>query len=333
MSNNFWDEDENASEYEMIEETIQNALDQEPAYFEAEDIEDEMLEEINHSSSFDLDERESVVIYNANLRLEQANLYRMLINHNLFEGVDASGQAIKNVQDELKAYITERLEILLGMKKERLQQEQRQIIESHFNDIEISFLRQLAYKGTKGKSEEGIPVQTEVRPTGIKPLSGNINGTLKPLSSRPKPQPQPIVRYEEEEVEAEPLPTKPKAGVRKKRATTPRKRKAKPKTGLKAREMTQEEIERLAREDLQRDQQILSGGNFKKLTASQKAKRIAKAEGSKKKRPSAAAPMPSQDQINMHFQNKQQHREMSNNKSDVMLGNILAAVAANKKES
>ena len=66
-----------------------------------------------------LQEEEISVVDNARIRLEQGRLYEMLIKHNLFEGVDAMPQAVAKVQTEIKEFIIERLEILLGMKSEK----------------------------------------------------------------------------------------------------------------------------------------------------------------------------------------------------------------------
>lgn len=118
-----------------------------------------------------LDEEESSVIDNARIRLEQGRLYEMLIKHNLFENVDAMPQAVAKVQSEIKEFIIERLEVLLGMKSENQPKETHIIKESQFNDMEIQALKMIASKVTKGASE----VQSEK-----KELSGGLN-TIKTL--------------------------------------------------------------------------------------------------------------------------------------------------------
>ncbi|HXF28340.1 MAG TPA: hypothetical protein VN457_00695, partial [Chlamydiales bacterium] len=120
MGKKLWEDDDTVSDYDLIAEDAQKAEElaeeyaAKPSVVEADE---EQLEEIAEESAFELNHNESNVIYNARLRLEQAKLYELLINHNLFEGVDASEQAIKNVQNELKFYIVKRLEILLGIRE------------------------------------------------------------------------------------------------------------------------------------------------------------------------------------------------------------------------
>lgn len=352
--NNFWDENnEVPSELDMLQDSY-NALeeDQAPQYYEEEDIDDEVLEEIVEEAAYDLDTKEKVVVYNARIRLEQAKLYEMLINHNLFEGVDASPQAIENVQNELKTYITERLEILLGMKKERqAPEEQVMAVDSPFNDVEVEFLKALAYKGTKGESATGQPLQTEVR-TGIKPLTGSPKPKLKSLVSKtntPKKmvkKPEPVVEVVEEEVLEEPVVERPvlkkkvtkKKVVRKKTPT--RKKRVKKKTssakkeirsGVGPRKLTRAEIDALAREEIVKEQEATDGVNWKKLSAEEKARRIAESNGQRKIiRPSTAAPMPSQDQVNAHYTMKQQASAMSTDKN-TKLNNIIASVITAQK--
>jgi len=175
----FWD-NEGESEYEKIEETYdegtQAVLDELdgkiPAEEEEMEYEDEYEEDENYDenyeeqmsdynateveSAYKLDRRESSVVNESMVRLEQARLYDMLIKHYLFVGVKAHPNALRNVQNELKSYIVDRLEILLGIKQEKSKKEgpKEFIVDSPFNDVEIDFLKALSYKGTKGASRQ-----------------------------------------------------------------------------------------------------------------------------------------------------------------------------------
>jgi hypothetical protein len=167
--------------------------------------------------AYELDDQESGVVNQAMIRLEQARLYDMLIKHDFFEGVDVNPIALRNVQNELKSYIVERLEILMGMKSDRKPLNQKIPtsinIELPFNDIEIDFLKQLSYKGTKGESakmspkvstislsseEEDNEEPVVVAPRGINKLSNQVQSLPRPItsSSTPKKTGQVIVNKE-----------------------------------------------------------------------------------------------------------------------------------------
>lgn len=141
-------------------------------------------------------EDDSELLTNARLRLEQGKLYEMLLNHDLFASVDADARAIKNVQKEIKKFIKERLEVLLGLKPDpRLIQP---VISSHttsspFSTLEIELLKRFLAKMSKGVTEKNDPstppapqqVKTESK---ISPLSNNQskNTAIKPLASSTK---------------------------------------------------------------------------------------------------------------------------------------------------
>jgi hypothetical protein len=58
------------------------------------------------------------VISEALKRIEQASLYQTLINHSLFSPNSARPEIMHQVEQEIKSFAVERLEILLGMKEE-----------------------------------------------------------------------------------------------------------------------------------------------------------------------------------------------------------------------
>lgn len=174
--------------------TENEILEQENSLYEDDYNED--FEEIDENSfsldAFDEFEEEQSVMDNARIRLEQGRLYEMLIKHNLFDGVDADLQAISNVQQEIKGFIMERLEILLGMRAEKQDVVQR--VESDFNEIEVQALKMVASKVTQGQSAKApepkkepsplTPVQKkQEKPRGLNTLSKK---SIKAAASKPK---------------------------------------------------------------------------------------------------------------------------------------------------
>jgi len=324
MSNgNFWDDldKDDDSEYSSMQEV------EDSNYYDVDEIGEEILEEIEEESAFDLDDREAAIIYNARLRLKQAELYELLINHNLFEGVDSDPRAIKNVQNELKEYIVERLEILMGMRKDKKQQvmpEEIEVsVESEFNDVEKDFLKQLAYKGTMGNSAKGIVAK---KTQTIKPLTQTTPSGLRPLVKK--------------EVLTEPTvnraaPTKPlqkKEVVQKpKKTATQAKRTVIKKNGLATRKLSKGEAELLAKEELERDLAILknNGKQWNKLSPEEKARRLANDNKVLRNKGKGKIPTPTQEQINMHYQMSSQNRINGSGKSQ--FNTVLAtAIAAQK---
>ena len=326
---NIWDQ-ESVSEYDLISEDAQNAEElaeeyaSKPTIAEADDT---TLEEIAEESAFDLDKKESNVIYNARLRLEQAKLYEMLINHNLFDGVDASPEAINNVQNELKFYIVKRLEILLGI-REPMVKAQMEVQESPLNDVEVDFLKQLAYKGTLGASASGKPIKPQ--PQVIKPIPASPGKTLKSLSAKsqkvmpvPTPQPSPgsLVRKNID-------PTK-KTIISK---SQPSKNNIKIRDSGMGRTLTEKEAELIAKEDLAKNPPKKP---FNKMTAKEKAARI-KEVNEKYKRPTPTTgvkAMPSANELEMKYINQEANRSLSKNQTEqfnTVLANALAVHKNNR---
>lgn len=92
----------------LRDETDSDAYDDED-----EDIyEDEDVDECISNISGD-NEREKRAVR----RIEQANLYLILLNHPLFAPGSARPEIITTVENELKDFILERLEVLLGMRR------------------------------------------------------------------------------------------------------------------------------------------------------------------------------------------------------------------------
>lgn len=333
-----WD-NETVSEYELISEDAEKA-EQAAAEYSAQTVvaeaSEDVLEEIIEESAFELDKKESNIVYNARLRLEQAKLYEMLINHNLFEGVDASPEAISNVQNELKFYIVKRLEILLGLREPVVRTEVA-VATLPFNDIEIDFLKQLAYKGTLGASITGKAVSPEIeKKQVVKPLTSMIQPNkpkaLKPLKKtvHMAPEEQQVVA-DKKVVKTTQVAAKNTPPVVKKapvKTTAPKIRES----GL-GREMTEKEAEILAKEDLIKNPPKKP---FHELNAKQKAERIREVN-EKHKRPTSTGrvlSMPTSQELEMKYMNQQANRSLSKSSTDqfnIILANALA-VRKNKGE-
>jgi len=344
MAKQIWD-DEEVSEYDLIAEDAQQAEElaeeyaAQPSVVEADEDE---LEEISDESAFELTQTESNVIYNARLRLEQAKLYELLINHNLFEGVDASEQAIKNVQNELKFYIVKRLEILLGIREQVVRVENAAAaVEPQFNDVEVDFLKQLAYKGTFGKSEQAEPVKIAPKAVSIKPVSTPQQKlkamTAKKVVETPKEAPLAPAPKPPEVKKAAPAPQAPPAkrpvapvAPAAKPAPQPPAKKAAPKKELKSgiapRNLTEAEAIEIAKADLK----TASGKPFHEMTAKEKAAKI-KEVNERNKRPAqvkGAMPMPTENQLFMKYTAQQENLGNSkdtNKQFNTMLASALAA--------
>ena len=327
-------EDDTVSEYDLISEEAQKAeeLAEEyasmPTVVEAEESD---LDEISEESAFELTHSESNVIYNARLRLEQAKLYEMLINHDLFEGVDASPEAIKNVQNELKFYIVKRLEILLGI-REPVVRVAAAAVDLPFNDVEIDFLKQLAYKGTFGKSSE----ERVERP----PAPRQVLRQVQKPNSLVKPKPAPAEKAKEQPRMQAPVAKRPEPPPAPKKTPTPPPQRQAPvkkaantavvgSSGM-GRNLTPDEAMAIAKEDLK----TVSKKPFHQMTAKEKAAKILEVN-EKYARPAAknAIPMPSPGELEMKYMTQQQNRGYSNNQADqfnVMLATALAAQKNNR---
>jgi len=149
-------------------------------------IEDDESEYSEGEDDSDYDEQS--VLDNAVLRLEQAQLYKMLMESDLFADVQANPEAIKNVQRELKRFIKERLEIFLGIRAPKAEAVE---YESPFSDLEIKVLKSVAHKVSGGTV--GSPIVGGSLPK----ISAKVQQPATPLRSRSssKPQRKPQPKY------------------------------------------------------------------------------------------------------------------------------------------
>lgn len=172
---------------------------QEPEYDE------EMMEELAEHGSQEDDEDYTDVLSDARLRLEQGRLYEMVIQHSLFEGLDADPRAIKSVQNQIRKFARERMEIMLGIRQEE-SAANNVFVSSPFNDLEVIVLKKVASTFSKGATEsEEANVPEEVMQT-VAPKKATLNSIgaakpktaqVKPKNVQPKPQPKPIQKTSE----------------------------------------------------------------------------------------------------------------------------------------
>jgi len=189
MSDFFNDMPEEADEHgeELIKEQI--------AEVEAREYIEEESGEFSQVLTEILTEGEAEILSDAQMRLDQARLYEMLIKHNLFDGVHANKRAIQKVQDEAKNFFLERMEILLGMRQEK-QEIQHVQVDSPFNDVEVQALKDIAAKLTKNASREADQQITPVQPPKQMGLKSVTLQQQRPQQTAPKPvvQGQPAKR-------------------------------------------------------------------------------------------------------------------------------------------
>lgn len=321
MSNFF---DEGIFEMEMLDNQEVEEVETEEYNTEEYDTSsevDELLEEVsNKKPGYSLSKQEKNVVTEAMLRLEQARLYEMLLKHNFFDGVRLNPVAKQNVEQELKKFILDRLEILLGIK-----QDVQPIVSSEvtvdlpFNSIEIEFLKALAYKGTNGASISSEPVQAQatIKPMikslpkqksqqeGLKPLVQSKPTVKKqPLKNQPVSQP---VRQPEKKQTLE----KQQQNVVQNNKTNTTKKKSKT-------------LEEIAKEDLERmrNRKPVHEMTAKELMAANK--RIE--GGGNRQRPQEAIPMPSPEQQITSVMAQRSNISNSTNDFHSILSKALGAV-------
>lgn len=288
--------------------------------------EDEVVEMFSGATesevAYELEEEEMDVVGEAMVRLEQARLYDMLIKHNLFEGVQANPTALKNVQDELKAYIVERLQILLGIKSEQPQAPTSMRVELPFNKLEIQALKDLAHKLTKGatdniKEKETVEAVAETAPQTIKPLSqARKPQGLKSLgSSQPKNPPPKQVAQPPKEVKANNVVVnktkKSKIQIPQGKIVT-----------AKGEVLSEKEI-REAQRQLEQEMELGRAKNPYEMSEEELIERNKKIKGQTKSTKVRGIPMPSADQMAIHYQHKQTERLSKDENMTTILSRVL----------
>ena len=111
-------------------------------------------------------------------RLELAYLYRLILNENLFEGDDSECKRV--VESEIRAFIRSRLEFLMGIKKEPIQNQQ---VELPFDKEEMAVLKALI-KAARKKPEiaENVKIENKPQPSlkKVSNVENKSNATKSP---------------------------------------------------------------------------------------------------------------------------------------------------------
>ena len=160
---------------------------QEVAYQEATAIQldEEAVAELQADPDTDIFEEEeedtAFLMSDANLRLEQGRLYLMVLQGDIFADTNADPKAIRNVQREIHRFVKERMEVMLGIRQEKVQET---IISSPFNDMEVTVLKMLASKMSKGQTET-VSQPTPQAPPAVPKKDGitSISGSLRPQTA------------------------------------------------------------------------------------------------------------------------------------------------------
>lgn len=135
----------------------------------------------------------------ARIRLEQGRLYEMLINHDIFAGLDSDPKAIKVVQSQIRRFAKNQMEIMLGMRQEVQKTQSISIDNFPFNDLEVITLKTIAATFSKGATEDPRAQQYSGSPPPVRKTG------LNSLGSKPQQKQQPSIQ----KPQAKPLASKP----------------------------------------------------------------------------------------------------------------------------
>jgi hypothetical protein len=310
--------DEESSEFEQS--AVPDDAELEQLLSEVEEEEDESpksqpIKKANKpatKSAYSLSSNETNVLQIAMVQLDQARLYEMLLKHNLFEGVKANAASLKNVETELKDFILQRLQILLGMKSEKKEVAQAPMVQQKikvelpFNDVEIEFLKALAFKGTKGESAKSPSTKTVEAQSisSIKaPQEEQVGLRKMSLSSSSFNEAEYDNEDDSEDEEVEDEAPKPRKPVAK---PTPQPRPA-PRT-------QNQSSEQIAKEDIKN----MAKRKPAHLMNSDELMEASKGINANKRKSSKATPMPDADALAMHYQMQQSKASNTNINSQLM---------------
>lgn len=152
----------------------------------------------------------SAVLNDANLRIEQGRLYQMIMNHDLFEGMDADPKSVQNVQKEIRKFARERMEVMLGMRKETSIVENLEI-DFPFNALEVEVLKKLAFTATKGATQHSDNFVPEVKRTTSEVENVPRRTTLNPIGNK---RSNPVIPQKQPQKQAQKLPSQPTAPLK-----------------------------------------------------------------------------------------------------------------------
>lgn len=167
--------DDETEEYELVPESELQEGDE-----VLDEIEGEM-EDMEKATTETLK-----AISEAEKRIEQANLYKAVLNGNLFAKGSARPEIIKIVDKEFKAFVMYRLEVLLGIKNEAgLRPQQAAQMVSPFSQAEITALKAIAARLNKT-----APPQQQLAQPMITPIAAESQEQIAPVTQEIEPQGQ-----------------------------------------------------------------------------------------------------------------------------------------------
>lgn len=191
MSKKFFDDDDFP---EMVHLPPEEGSEEFGGQDEADQYEDESEEQVGFEGEDgrSLEEHEepamddSTILSNARLRLEQGRLYEMLMKHSFFGEIDADPRAVQNIESEMRSFIKERMEIMLGMRTESSRDTE------HFTAEEIQILKTVV---GSAKVRSAAPVATSrplvqaPRPVAPqRPAPSPLRKLGGPVAPRPAPR-------------------------------------------------------------------------------------------------------------------------------------------------
>jgi len=241
------------------------------------EVEEEVVEQ---------EEDYSAVLSDAKLRLAQGSLYEMLMNNNLFQDLDIDPKAVKNVEREVKQFARERMEIMLGMRQEKIAQQYAEFnatLANPFNDLEVQALKALASAATKGATQapeaQTFSAPAQARKSSLTPIGQGPAKRAAPATIGPKK-----------------LPNTPAAPIQRKK-NDPNIDKILAEEGV-----TRAELEAQFPDTYRPIEKPLSELTEDEIV--QRNKAAAQRLGRQPVKSSAALPMPDQDTINAHMTNR-----------------------------
>lgn len=157
-------------------------------YFEDEfaDQPEEQLPVAKTVSSVPQAEQEDSELADVDLRLEVADFYRAILGFDMFEGYEERPGSVI-VSRELKAFVKERLEVLLGLRAPK--EASPEAIEPQFSEDEAKVLKAVAQKFLKKPSllgEAPAPVAAKAPVVVAKPVPARPKPVMKALPAPAK---------------------------------------------------------------------------------------------------------------------------------------------------
>lgn len=134
-------------------------------YSTAEEAAEEILEEIQGEESVEEDDSMNSVeemMSEAEKRVEEANLFKLLISHSFFAPDSARPEVLASVNKKIKRFAIKELELLLGLKTKET--EQKVVQQSPFSPDEVSVLKMLVSKALGKNSPQQAPAPAERKP-------------------------------------------------------------------------------------------------------------------------------------------------------------------------